>query len=33
MDVSLLERCPYFGGYYVQASVELGCVSSFLPQD
>ena len=23
-DVSLLERCPYFRGCYVQASVELG---------
>ena len=23
-DVSLLERCPHFRGYYVQASMELG---------
>ena len=23
-DVSLLERCPYFRGYYVQASMEFG---------
>ena len=23
-DVSLLERCPYFRGCYVQASMELG---------
>ena len=23
-DVSLLERCPHFGGWYVQASMELG---------
>ena len=23
-DVSLLERCPHFSGYYVQASMELG---------
>ena len=22
--MSLLERCPYFRGFYVQASVELG---------
>ena len=28
-DVSLLERCPHFRGCYVQASVELGSVSSF----
>ena len=24
LDVSLLERCPHFRGWYVQASVELG---------
>ena len=23
-DVSLLERCPHFRGWYVQASMELG---------
>ena len=23
-DVSLLERCPHFRGYYVQASMEFG---------
>ena len=23
-DVSLLERCPHFRGYYVQVSIELG---------
>ena len=23
-NVSLLERCPYFRGWYVQASMELG---------
>ena len=23
-DVSLLERCPHFRGYYVQALMELG---------
>ena len=23
-DVSLLERCPHFRGWYVQASIELG---------
>ena len=23
-DVSLLERCPYFRGWYVQASMQLG---------
>ena len=23
MDVSLLERCPHFRGWYVQASMEL----------
>ena len=23
-DVSLLERCPYFRGCYVQASMQLG---------
>ena len=23
-DVSLLERCPHFKGWYVQASMELG---------
>ena len=31
-DVSLLEKCPHFRGWYVQASMELGpedVVSSF----
>ena len=23
-DVSLLERCPHFRGWYIQASMELG---------
>ena len=23
-DVSLLERCPHFRGWYVQGSIELG---------
>ena len=38
-DVSLLERCPHFRGWYVQASMELGpedmslleCVDSSVP--
>ena len=29
-DMSLLERCPHFGGCYVQSSIEFGPEDVFL---